>query len=245
MRGLARNWNIVQYTINSRDIHASFYDEDVSPFHRENFNHPLPVSWERDNSWATSWSRLVKAELISRCNDVPAKLHHELKREPTKDEIKAARDALYQESRTAAFVPESFGIHDPRDWMHGIAHGIKFDFTAEHEYERDENGRIKTKGAKKRKVIVPGKSTYHFGFTIPLIENGKKTGTVVARPTFDEAMEVAMAQEYKLEKHAEPVPYRCTKASEGCQSFYRSHAQARTLGTGSNIAPRGDGTCID
>ena len=209
-----------KYTVsNSREVKARIvpYDESdedfLLRFHRENFNrtHPptpdcpdlRPFDKERDNSWATSWSRLVKAELISRCNDVPAKLHHELKREPTKDEIKAARDALYQESRTATFVPESFGIHDPRDWMHGIAHGIKFDFTAEHEYERDENGRIKTKGAKKRKVIVPGKSTYHFGFTIPLIENGKKTGTVVARPTFDEAMEVAMAQEYKLEKHAE------------------------------------------
>ena len=154
-----------------------------------------------DNSWATSWSWLVRAEHTRRRNAIPDELRAKLNREPTKDEIKAARDALLEESRTAGFVPLSFGITSPLQWMEALCYGVNFDFGVVFEYVRDEDGRIKTKGAKKTKVIDPEKTQYEFGFSVPLMKGGERTG-VRGCSTFDEVMTLIDSQEYVPEEHA-------------------------------------------
>ena len=190
------------------------YDESDEDFllrsHEMNFNKshpPPPDSPDRrpfnkdDNSWATSWSWLVRAEYIRRRNAIPGQLRAKLGRAPTRDEIKAARDALLQESRTAGFVPLSFGITSPLQWMEALCYGVNFDFGVVFEYVRDEDGRIKTKGAKKTKVIDPEKTQYEFGFSVPLMKGGERTG-VRGCSTFDEVMTLIDSQEYVPEEHA-------------------------------------------
>ena len=188
-------------------------EEFLLRFHEMNFNksHPPPpdspdrgsFDEERHNSWATQWSRLVRAEVIRRRNAIPDELRAKLNHEPTKDEIKAARDALDQESRTAGFVPLSFGITSPLQWMKALCYGARFDFGVEFEYVRDDEGRIKTKGTRKTKVIDPEKTQYHFGFSLVLMEGGERTRSVRGCSTFEEVMELIESQEYVPEKHAE------------------------------------------